>query len=126
MLLPENPDGSAQRLHEGLRLRLGKNVGVVINDSFGRAWRLGTVGVALGAAGLPALLDLRGKPDLYGRRSQVSEMGFADEIAAAASLLMGQADEATPVIVVRGLQWSSEVISGCAVCCAIPEEDLFR
>ena len=78
---------------------------VVINDSFGRAWRLGTVGVALGAAGLPALINLRGTLDLYGRRLQVSETGFADEIAAAASLLMGQASEATPVVVLRGLEW---------------------
>ena len=89
-------------------MRLGKNIAVIINDSLGRAWRLGTVGVALGAAGLPALSDLRGRPDLYGRPLQVSETGFADEIAAAASLLMGQADEATPIIVVRGLTWCAK------------------
>jgi coenzyme F420-0:L-glutamate ligase / coenzyme F420-1:gamma-L-glutamate ligase len=125
LLLPENPDGSAQRLHEGLRLRLGKNVAVIINDSLGRAWRLGTVGVALGAAGLPALSDLRGRPDLYGRPLQVSETGFADEIAAAASLLMGQADEATPIIIARGLKWSAKS-SSAARLLRDPGKDLFR
>src|SRR5579872_2381435 len=110
LLLPEDPDRSARLLHGGLRLRLGKEIAVVINDSFGRAWRLGTVGVALGAAGLPALCDLRGRPDLYDRPLQVSETGFADEIAAAASLLMGQADEATPIVVLRGLKWSGAAL----------------
>jgi coenzyme F420-0:L-glutamate ligase/coenzyme F420-1:gamma-L-glutamate ligase len=125
LLLPEDPDKSARLLHEGLRRRLGKNIAVVINDSLGRAWRLGTVGVALGAAGLPALRDLRGQPDLYDRPLQVSETGFADEIAAAASLLMGQADEATPVVVVRGLTWSAKV-SSAAQLLRDPKDDLFR
>ncbi len=84
-------------------LRSGCKVAVVINDSFGRPWRLGTVGVAIGCAGLPSLLDLRGDPDLFGRSLQVTVVAYADEIAAAASLLMGQADEARPVVIVRGL-----------------------
>ncbi len=125
LLLPEDPDGSARRLHEGIRSQLGKSVAVIINDSLGRAWRLGTVGVALGAAGLPALSDLRGRTDLYGRPLKVSETGFADEIAAAASLLMGQADEATPIIVVRGLTWSAKA-SPAACLLRDPAEDLFR
>jgi coenzyme F420-0:L-glutamate ligase / coenzyme F420-1:gamma-L-glutamate ligase len=125
LLLPEDPDGSARRLHEGLRLQLGKNVAVIINDSLGRAWRRGSVGVALGAAGLPALSDLRGQLDLYGRPLQVSETGFADEIAAAASLLMGQADEATPIILVRGLKWSAEALPAAQLL-RDPKEDLFR
>jgi coenzyme F420-0:L-glutamate ligase / coenzyme F420-1:gamma-L-glutamate ligase len=125
LLLPEDPDRSARLLHEGLRLELGKTIAVVINDSVGRAWRRGTVGVALGAAGLPALADLRGRPDLYGRPLQVSETGFADEIAAAASLLMGQANEATPIIVVRGLTWSAKP-SSAAQLLRDPKEDLFR
>ncbi len=125
LLLPEDPDGSAQRLQRGLRERLGKRVGVVISDSFGRAWRLGTVGVALGAAGFPSLLDLRGMPDLHGRRLQVSETGFADEIAAAASLLMGQGGEATPVVVLRGLRWSGADLPASTLL-RKPEEDLFR
>jgi coenzyme F420-0:L-glutamate ligase/coenzyme F420-1:gamma-L-glutamate ligase len=125
LLLPKDPDASAQRLHQLFRQRLGKTVGVVINDSFGRAWRLGTVGVALGAAGLPALMNLRGRPDLYGRRLQVSEIAFADEIAAAASLLMGQANEATPVVVLRGLAWPDRALPAAALMRS-PEEDLFR
>ena len=125
LLLPEDPDRSARLLHEGLRRRLNKNVAVIVNDSLGRAWRLGTVGVALGAAGLPALRDLRGQPDLYDRPLQVSETGFADEIAAAASLLMGQADEATPVIVVRGLTWPAKA-SSAAQLLRDAKDDLFR
>ena len=74
----------------------GTKIAVIISDSFGRPWRKGTVGVALGAAGLPALIDMRGQPDLFGRELLVTEIGFADEIAAAAGLLMGQADEAAP------------------------------
>jgi coenzyme F420-0:L-glutamate ligase / coenzyme F420-1:gamma-L-glutamate ligase len=125
LLLPENPDASALRLHEQFRRRLGRAVAVVINDSFGRAWRLGTVGVALGAAGLPALVNLRGTPDLYGRRLQVSETAFADEIAAAASLLMGQAREATPAVVLRGLQWPDLSLPAAALMRS-PQDDLFR
>jgi coenzyme F420-0:L-glutamate ligase / coenzyme F420-1:gamma-L-glutamate ligase len=125
LLLPRDPDASAQQLHERLRQQLGKSIGVVISDSFGRAWRLGTVGVALGAAGLPSLVNLRGRPDIYGRRLRVSETGFADEIAAAASLLMGQANEATPVIVLRGLTWSDPPLPATALV-RKPEEDLFR
>jgi len=125
LLLPANPDGTAQRLHDGFHQRLGKKVGVVISDSFGRAWRLGTVGVALGAAGIPALLDLRGRPDLYGRRLRVTETGFADEIAAAASLLMGQGNEATPVVVVRGLGWADRALPASRLLRS-SAEDLFR
>lgn len=125
LLLPENPDASALRLREQLRRRLGSAVAVVVNDSFGRAWRLGTVGIALGAAGLPALMNLRGTPDLYGRRLQVSETAFADEIAAAASLLMGQASEATPVVVLRGLRWPDLSLPAAALM-RDSQDDLFR
>ncbi len=107
LLLPADPDGSAAALRARLLDLTGATVGVIINDSAGRAWRRGTVGIALGAAGLPALLDLRGRPDLFGRALEVTVVGFADEIAAAASLLMGQADEARPVVRVRGLAWSA-------------------
>jgi coenzyme F420-0:L-glutamate ligase/coenzyme F420-1:gamma-L-glutamate ligase len=79
-------------------------VGVVIIDSHGRPFRLGTVGVAIGVAGLPALWDRRGEPDLYGYRLEHTDVGTADEVAAAASLLMGQAAEGTPVVLIRGLQ----------------------
>ena len=101
--IPTQRRGAARR---GSAAHFGDRLGVIINDSFGRPWRRGTVGVAIGAAGLPALIDLRGQPDLFGRTLQVTEIGFADEIAAAASLLMGQADEAQPVVLVRGLTWT--------------------
>ncbi len=120
LLLPKDPDASA----EALRAALGATA-VLIIDSFGRPWRKGTTGVAIGAAGLPSLIDLRGNPDLFGRVLQVSITAFADEIAAAASLVMGQGDEAQPVVVVRGLKWqapsapAADLIRSAA-------EDMFR
>jgi len=125
LLLPRDPDASARALHERIATHFGAPIGVVINDSFGRPWRKGTVGVALGAAGLPALLDLRGRPDLYGRRLEVTVSAFADEIAAAASLVMGQADEARPLVLVRGLAWSAPP-SPAADLVRAAEDDLFR
>ena len=125
LLLPVDPDGSAAILRRRLSLRFGVPVAVVISDSFGRAWRRGTCGVAIGAAGLPSLMDLRGSPDLFGRELQVSITGHADEIAAAASLVMGQGAEGQPVVVVRGLTWrgpdndASELVRPAA-------EDMFR
>jgi coenzyme F420-0:L-glutamate ligase / coenzyme F420-1:gamma-L-glutamate ligase len=125
LLLPVDPDGSAAILRRSLSLRFGVPVAVIINDSFGRAWRRGTCGVAIGAAGLPSLMDLRGAPDLFGRELQVSITGHADEIAAAASLVMGQGAEGQPVVVVRGLAWrgadngASELVRPAA-------EDVFR
>ncbi len=103
LLLPENPDASAASLRNRLGTLTGCEPGVVISDSFGRPWRVGTVGVAIGCAGLPATLDLRGQRDLFGRPLRVTVVGHADEIASAASVLMGQANEARPVILVRGL-----------------------
>ncbi len=105
LLLPEDPDASAARLREGIRRLAGVDVAVIINDSIGRAWRLGTVGTCIGASGLPGLLDLRGKPDLFGRALQTTEVGYADELAAAASFLMGQSGEGRPVVVIRGASW---------------------
>jgi coenzyme F420-0:L-glutamate ligase/coenzyme F420-1:gamma-L-glutamate ligase len=107
LLLPIDPDGTAERLRDQLTAHFGVALAVVITDSFGRAWRRGTAGIAIGAGGLPALLDLRGNPDLFGRALQVSISGFADEIASAASLVMGQGDEAQPVVLVRGLGWTA-------------------
>jgi coenzyme F420-0:L-glutamate ligase/coenzyme F420-1:gamma-L-glutamate ligase len=104
LLLPENPDASAEALRRCLApgdLKLG----VMIIDSHGRAWRNGTVGVAIGLAGLPGLVDLRGYPDLFGYTLRVTQVGAADELAAAASLVMGQAAEATPVVHVRGFPY---------------------
>lgn len=103
LLLPRDPDGSARALRERLEAESGVALAVIINDSLGRAWRNGTIGTALGASGLPALVDLRGRPDLFRRELQTTEVGLADEIAAAASLLMGQADEGRPIVLLRGL-----------------------
>lgn len=105
LLLPEDPDRSCAALREELRRRTGVAAGVVVNDSLGRAWRLGTVGAALGAAGLPALVDLRGTADRFGRELQTSELGLADEVAAAASIVMGQAAEGRPMALLRGLPY---------------------
>lgn len=125
LLLPENPDASAERLMFRFQEQFGTRMAVIVSDSFGRPWRRGTMGVALGAAGLPALRDLRGRPDLYGRALRVTETGFADEIAAAASLLMGQSDEAVPAVLVRGLRWE-EATAPAAKLIRPPNEDLFR
>ncbi|MGE6742966.1 coenzyme F420-0:L-glutamate ligase [Allorhizobium pseudoryzae] len=103
LLLPEDPDASAARLRDRLQQESRRRLGLIINDSFGRAWRRGVVGVAIGAAGVEALVDRRGDNDLFGRRLNVTEIAFADEVAAAASILMGQADEGMPVVLVRGL-----------------------
>jgi len=125
LLLPEDPDGSARSLRERLAETFGTKIGVIISDSFGRPWRKGTVGVALGAAGLPAFIDMRGHPDLFGRELLVTETGFADEIAAAAGLLMGQADEAIPMVLLRGLNWSAPEVPAAALI-RPAEHDLFR
>ncbi|MGH7114567.1 MAG: coenzyme F420-0:L-glutamate ligase [Stellaceae bacterium] len=125
LLLPQDPDLSARRLRDHLARVFSVAVGVVISDSFGRPWRKGTVGIALGAAGLPSVIDLRGQPDLFGRELLVTETGFADEIAAAAGLLMGQADEAVPMVLVRGLSWSAPELPVAAMVRS-PEHDLFR
>jgi coenzyme F420-0:L-glutamate ligase / coenzyme F420-1:gamma-L-glutamate ligase len=125
LLLPRDPDASAAALRERLSARFGVAPAVIVSDSFGRAWRCGTTGIALGAAGLPALLDMRGHPDLYGRALRVTEIGVADEIAAAASLLMGQADEAVPAALLRGIAWSAPASPAAALIRAA-EEDLFR
>ena len=105
LLLPADPDASAARLRKSLAALCGADVGVIINDSLGRAWRMGTVGVAIGVAGLPGLLDRRGEEDLGGRPLLITEVGMADELAAAASAVMGQAAEGRPVVLIRGVAW---------------------
>ncbi|MEK7808986.1 MAG: coenzyme F420-0:L-glutamate ligase, partial [Chloroflexota bacterium] len=105
LLLPENPDRTCAELREKLRAETGATLGIIINDSHGRAWRNGAVGVAIGTAGIPALLDLRGRTDLFNHTLNVTQIGLADELAAAASLLMGQADEGRPVIHARGVPY---------------------
>jgi coenzyme F420-0:L-glutamate ligase/coenzyme F420-1:gamma-L-glutamate ligase len=130
LLLPRDPDASAASLRERLVAHFGSrlvrgSLGVIVTDSWGRPWRRGTVGFALGVAGLPALLDMRGKPDLFGHELRVTQTGYADEIASAASLVMGQTDEARPAVLVRGLSWSDPPAPASALA-RTPEEDLFR
>ena len=125
LLLPENPDLSCQKIRAALKEKTGIDVPVVIIDSIGRAWRTGTVGIAIGVSGLPGVIDLRGEPDLAGTPLQTSELGFADEVAAAASLLMGQGNEGCPVILIRGLPYARR--DGTAAELIRPKEmDLFR
>ena len=125
LLLPLDPDGSAAAIRAAIVAELDVAVGVIISDSHGRPFRQGTVGVAIGVAGLPALWDRRGEPDLYGYTLQHTTVGVADEIAAAAGLLMGQASEGMPVILVRGLQLPAS--EGKAQDLVRPKElDLYR
>lgn len=127
LLLPLDPDGSCTRMRTELRARTGVDVAVVMNDSLGRPWRNGTVGVAIGSSGLPALLDLKGDHDLFGRELLVTEVGLGDELAAAAGLVQGQAAEGQPVILVRGLGIPvSNEDGGADVLVRPREQDLFR
>ncbi len=107
LLLPIDPEKSAIELREQLIQVYGCDVAAVISDSFGRPWRLGTTGVAIGAAGLPSIWDRRGEVDLFGRELQVTQQAIADEVAAAASLLQGQTSEGLPVVHLRGLDFST-------------------
>ena len=125
LLLPEDPDASAGRVMAALSRRFAVRLSVIINDSFGRAWRNGVIGTAIGAAGVPSLIDLVGRKDLFGRPLQVTEHAFADEVAAAASLIMGQADEAIPAVLVRGLTWTAPDVPAAALI-RPKDRDLFR
>lgn len=124
LLLPLDPDASAAAIRGALVEASGANVAVVIIDSFGRAWRNGTCGVAIGCAGMAGLLDLRGTPDLYGRELATSELGLADEVAAAASLAMGQAAEGSPIVLLRGVAYGRREGKAAELIRA-PEMDLF-
>jgi len=122
-LLPEDPDASARRLRDGLGERLGVRPAIVISDSFGRAWRNGIVNVAIGAAGIETLLDLRGQPDAAGREMKATVIAVADELASAADLAGGKVEQ-RPVVVVRGYAWRPSD-AGAAVLVMEPVRDLF-
>jgi coenzyme F420-0:L-glutamate ligase/coenzyme F420-1:gamma-L-glutamate ligase len=124
-LLPLDSDRSARRIRDIVRARLGVTVGVVVTDTFGRPWRRGLTDVAIGVAGIAAVVDLRGTPDALGREMQVTEVCVADEIASAAELVMGKSS-GIPVAVVRGLDpaWFRDASIGEII--RPPEEDLFR
>ena len=122
-LLPEDPDASARRIREGLRTRTGVSPAIVISDSFGRPWRNGIVNVAVGSAGIEALLDLRGTPDTSGREMQATVIAVADQLASAADLAGGKVEQ-RPVVVIRGLAWRPSD-EGASVLVMEAERDLF-
>lgn len=125
LLLPRDADASAAALGLALARRFGVAPAVIVSDSAGRAWRNGVTALALGASGLPALLDRRGAPDRQGRVLEVTEIALADEIAAAAALVMGEADEGVPAVLVRGLDWRAAPLPAASL--VRPAElDLFR
>jgi len=123
ILLPLDPDASASALREGLRERTGRDVGVIVSDSFGRAWRQGTTEVALGVAGVTALLDLNGRRDAAGYELRATQIARADELAGAAELVMGKL-ERVPAAVIRGVDAAGEGSGRDLV--MPPERDLFR
>lgn len=125
LLLPEDPDASAARLKARLDAHFGVGLGVIISDSIGRAWRLGTTGTAIGAAGVPSLIDQRGETDMNGRVLMVTETAFADSLAAAAVLVMGEAAEGTPAALVRTPVRAAPEKSAQALVRA-KHEDMFR
>jgi coenzyme F420-0:L-glutamate ligase/coenzyme F420-1:gamma-L-glutamate ligase len=125
LLLPEDPDRSAADLRAALSGRFGVDLGVIICDSIGRAFRMGTIGTAIGVAGITALDDRRGDRDLFGRELRVTEVAVADSVAAGAALVMGEGTEGRPVVLVRGLDYRSA--TGSAADLIRPrEQDLFR
>ncbi|ACI92139.1 putative F420-dependent oxidoreductase [Afipia carboxidovorans OM5] len=125
LLLPKDPDASGEMLRQQLQRTFGVKIGVIINDSFGRPWRNGVVGVAIGSAGIPSLQSMIGAPDLFNRAMRVTEIAIADELAAAASLVMGQAAEGLPVVHIRGFH--SEAAHSPASVLARPKaQDMFR
>ena len=105
LLLPRDPDASSREMRERIESKTGKRIGVMVIDSHGRAWRIGTVGVCIGLSGIPAVMDERGWKDLFGHELRITIVGVADELAAAASLMMGQAAEGTPAVHVRGFPY---------------------
>jgi coenzyme F420-0:L-glutamate ligase/coenzyme F420-1:gamma-L-glutamate ligase len=125
LLLPKNADASAELLRQGLGTRFGSQPAVVISDSFGRPWRYGVVNVALGASGLPSLIDKRGEPDRDGRQLEVTQIAFADMIASAAGLAMGEGAEGIPAALIRGAIWPAGSLPASSLLRPL-SEDLFQ
>ncbi len=125
ILLPKDPDRSARQIARALKQQTGQDVAVIITDSWGRPWRLGTAGFAIGLSGIQAVKDMRGVADLDGRELETTSIGIGDELAAAASLLMGQAAEAIPVVLIRGYAFSDNGDTAAELI-RPAEGDLFR
>jgi len=126
LLLPRNPDQSAKQIRQRFHKDMGVNIGVIIIDSHGRAWRRGTVGCTIGTAGVPMLVDLRGKEDIFGYRLRITQVAAADELAAAASLLMGQSDERIPAVHIKGFPYLLKDSSRFKDVLRKKSSDLFR
>lgn len=125
LLLPKDPDGSARALRQRFESVATAPIGVIVSDSFGRPWRMGTTGVAIGSAGPAAVIDRRGERDRFGRTLEKTEIGLSDSVAAAAVLVMGEAAEGLPVVVMRGLEWD-DTDDQAADVLRPRENDLFR
>jgi len=125
LLLPRDPDGSAEALRSSILERCALQLGVIICDSFGRPWRKGVTNVALGAAGVPALIDRRGEADRHGRRLEVTEVALADQLASAAGLLMGEGAEGRPAVLITGLRLTAPSVPAARLIRPL-QEDLFR
>jgi coenzyme F420-0:L-glutamate ligase/coenzyme F420-1:gamma-L-glutamate ligase len=125
LLLPKDSNASSARLRSALESHFHKTVGVIISDSIGRAWRNGSIGTALGSAGVPALWDRIGEQDLFGRVLQVTQVGYADQVAAAAALMMGEGAEGLPVVKVTGLDWKPVTVDANMLL-RPKDQDLFR
>ncbi len=125
LLLPEDPDKSAKNIRKHIKNKTGKDIGVIIIDSHGRPWRKGVVGVTIGLSGAPSIIDRRGYKDRFGYQLRVTEIGSADELAAAASILMGQANEGRPVVVIRGYPYALQE-SRASELLRNENDDLFR
>ncbi len=125
LLLPSDPDASARNIATVLERHCGVRPGVVVTDTFGRPWRKGILNIALGSSDVPAMINWVGREDAYGRQLHVTQQAFADEIAAAAGLLMVK-DAATPAVLIRGLQWQPDANASCAHYVRAASEDLFR
>ena len=126
LLWPVDPDASARRLRDELQRRFGVTLAVIVGDSMGRAWRMGTTGTAIGVAGIRPLRDRCGETDLFGSELQATVVGVADEIAAAASLVIGEGAEGTPVAIVRGATYETDDIAVAADLLRPLDKDLFR
>jgi coenzyme F420-0:L-glutamate ligase/coenzyme F420-1:gamma-L-glutamate ligase len=124
LLLPEDPDRAARQIRAAMKQKFGVNIGIIISDTHGRPFRLGNIGVAVGLAGVPALIDQRGDHDLFGRELQATVTPLADELAAAAGLISGQADEGQPVVQIRGVKWDESAHTSRDLLRS-PEQDLY-
>ena len=126
LLLPENPDESAKKISESLAHKCKKNISVIITDTMGRPFRNGIVGFTIGSHNIECIMDERGKNDLYGNQLKVTQVAIADELAAAASLLMGQAAQKKPVVVIKGYKFKQSKLNDSKSLIRSEEEDLFR